>query len=376
MVKKMIFALVLFLGFFSVSEIASANTLSNGMTFSSTQSTTANLSHEPRFLRRGVQGDDVRELQETLRAIPGIYPSGFVTGYFGAQTESAVKRFQVKEGIVTSGSPRTTGYGQVGPRTLLSLSFFALQHECISDGASTSQACIEEYYEDDGKMYGTAHALALLDTHIKHDPSFAGTCHSAMHEIAHVAVREYETLGESFMHGNAECQNGYYHGVVEEFLRDEDVDKFSADDIRNFCNKTANASPSSLLELNCVHGVGHALVYMTEDDLPRALIRCGDFLDDHLRSQCATGAFMEHSFVRETDSISVEMLKDDPAFRCVQTVGLQDECWLTLSAITIANEEKGMSTAVQFCNSLTTSAYRAKCVVSVTERGPRSLNGI
>ncbi len=39
------------------------------------------------------------------------------TGYFGPETEAAVQRWQAANGVVSSGSPDTTGYGYVGPRT-------------------------------------------------------------------------------------------------------------------------------------------------------------------------------------------------------------------------------------------------------------------
>ena len=39
------------------------------------------------------------------------------TGYFGTLTQSAVQAFQCTESIVCSGSPDTTGFGAVGPRT-------------------------------------------------------------------------------------------------------------------------------------------------------------------------------------------------------------------------------------------------------------------
>jgi peptidoglycan hydrolase-like protein with peptidoglycan-binding domain len=57
------------------------------------------------------------QLLQLLLIIDGVYPGGEVTGYFGLQTELAVKRFQSKYGIITSGTPQTTGYGMVGPRT-------------------------------------------------------------------------------------------------------------------------------------------------------------------------------------------------------------------------------------------------------------------
>lgn len=60
-------------------------------------------------LRRGSIGEDVRRLQEFLKRDPAIYPDGLVTGYFGALTESAVKRFQKTYGILQ--------IGIVGPQT-------------------------------------------------------------------------------------------------------------------------------------------------------------------------------------------------------------------------------------------------------------------
>ena len=70
-----------------------------------------------RSLKVGSSGDDVTRLQQFLARDPSIYPEGRVTGYYGALTESAVKRWQMKYNIVSSGTPGSTGYGVVGPRT-------------------------------------------------------------------------------------------------------------------------------------------------------------------------------------------------------------------------------------------------------------------
>lgn len=70
-----------------------------------------------RTLSLGASGKDVLSLQRYLSSDASIYPEGTASGYFGALTERAVKRFQVKYGVVSSGSPSTTGYGAVGPRT-------------------------------------------------------------------------------------------------------------------------------------------------------------------------------------------------------------------------------------------------------------------
>lgn len=54
-----------------------------------------------------------------LQTYLGISPA---TGYFGPLTEQAVQNWQSARGIVTSGSPDTTGFGFVGPQTRAAMS--------------------------------------------------------------------------------------------------------------------------------------------------------------------------------------------------------------------------------------------------------------
>ena len=69
-------------------------------------------------LQLGSSGPQVTELQTYLATDTNIYPQGLVTGYFGSLTQAAVQRFQAAQGIVSSGTPSTTGYGRVGPLTM------------------------------------------------------------------------------------------------------------------------------------------------------------------------------------------------------------------------------------------------------------------
>jgi len=66
----------------------------------------------------GSTGSQVTQLQVYLATNASIYPEGLVTGYFGQLTKAAVERFQTAQGIVSGGTPSTTGYGRVGPLTL------------------------------------------------------------------------------------------------------------------------------------------------------------------------------------------------------------------------------------------------------------------
>lgn len=83
-----------------------------------------------RTLGRDDTGDDVANLQIFLRRDSSIYPEGIVSGYYGPATERAVQRWQKAQGIVSSGSPSSTGYGLVGAKTRA-----ALQQMWICGGA-------------------------------------------------------------------------------------------------------------------------------------------------------------------------------------------------------------------------------------------------
>ncbi len=69
-----------------------------------------------RNLYLGTKGQDVRDLQLYLRQ-EGFYNYPEITGYFGPATMRAVQRFQSARGIISYGSPESTGFGVVGPRT-------------------------------------------------------------------------------------------------------------------------------------------------------------------------------------------------------------------------------------------------------------------
>src|SRR3989338_5048557 len=68
-----------------------------------------------RDLSIGSRGTDVSALQTFL--IAQGFLSATATGYFGSLTEAAVRQYQAAQNIVSSGTPATTGYGAVGPRT-------------------------------------------------------------------------------------------------------------------------------------------------------------------------------------------------------------------------------------------------------------------
>lgn len=65
----------------------------------------------------GGRGSQVTLLQTLLARDARFYPEGILSGWYGPLTVRAVQRFQAQYGILTKGSPETTGYGLAGPLT-------------------------------------------------------------------------------------------------------------------------------------------------------------------------------------------------------------------------------------------------------------------
>ncbi|HVV38851.1 MAG TPA: peptidoglycan-binding domain-containing protein [Candidatus Paceibacterota bacterium] len=69
-----------------------------------------------RTVGKGANGDDVSNLQAFLQR-SGDLKEASTTGYFGQSTEDALKAWQARQGIATSGDRSTTGFGAAGPKT-------------------------------------------------------------------------------------------------------------------------------------------------------------------------------------------------------------------------------------------------------------------
>lgn len=84
-------------------------------------------------LKRGSSGTNVKSLQQFLAKDPGVYPEGQVSSTYGPATEAAVKRWQIKYNVVSSGDAATTGLGSVGPKTIT-----AIAQQCAGSSAMTA----------------------------------------------------------------------------------------------------------------------------------------------------------------------------------------------------------------------------------------------
>ncbi len=68
----------------------------------------------------GDSDGQVSKLQKFLKST-GHYSYGEITGFYGPSTQMAVQSWQKSKGLIVSGSPETTGFGVVGPKTITAM---------------------------------------------------------------------------------------------------------------------------------------------------------------------------------------------------------------------------------------------------------------
>ncbi|MBL7055537.1 hypothetical protein ISS07_01350 [Candidatus Woesearchaeota archaeon] len=151
----------------------------------------------------------------------------------------------------------------------------------------------EEYYTELTSTRGTDVAFKDLKLKYKINQFVKSTCHDIVHFIGRASMKKYGDLDEAFSKGDSFCWSGYYHGIMEILLSEKE--NFNASrDINNICTDIEGKHSYSFNYFNCVHGLGHGLMFLNDNELFDSLGGC-DFLSGWWeRESCYGGVFIEN----------------------------------------------------------------------------------
>lgn len=151
---------------------------------------------------------------------------------------------------------------------------------------------------------GPREALDRLQHVAASDADIAGLCHGLSHEVGYAA---HEALGFTGALAVQEdvCGSGYLHGIIEREL---------SYDIAGLESRFRTLCPPG--DARCFHGLGHGLMYATENDLPGSLRRCAIFSLPFQRIQCGEGVFMENFEADGAAHPSGYLFPEDPYRTC------------------------------------------------------------
>lgn len=207
------------------------------------------------------------------------------------------------------------GAGLLGPRVFRTSSAPAALR-CPQDPA-VALDCYDQHYSSLVDRLGVAAAFADLQAHYATDPGMQRLCHAITHAIGQAAVRKYDGVAEAFRHGDNTCGSGYYHGVLQGVALTLGRTKLLSD-LDAVCAGVPGKEQRSLDYFNCVHGVGHAIMAVTDDDLFEALRDCDGLTGSMEQNACGNGVFMENLIVDGAHGghYSKYLKPSDPLYPC------------------------------------------------------------
>lgn len=189
---------------------------------------------------------------------------------------------------------------------------------------------VKKCYEKDGadgcykdvartlyNQFGLSQTLKLLKDNENHQEVYA-RCHEVTHYLSRFEYEKLGSISKVYASCDSTCHGGCYHGTLEAYLK-EQTEKSGFDLSGSFstiCGKAQDYQKP--LEFNeCLHGMGHAAMFVTDMELKDSLALCDTISDQANKERCFTGAFMENSSSSTSfDHRSKYIKADDPFYPC------------------------------------------------------------
>ncbi len=152
-----------------------------------------------RVLSFGSSGNDVSSLQQFL----GVSPQ---TGYFGSITRAAVEKYQTTNNIISYGTPATTGYGVVGPRTAAAIRLSCSGTSASSGSGNASGSGVVGGFLQVSPISGTAPLVTTVTATVNTAASCTGATYNldfgdgTQEEVIPVAAGNCSQQNQSFQH--------------------------------------------------------------------------------------------------------------------------------------------------------------------------------
>lgn len=157
-------------------------------------------------------------------------------------------------------------------------------------------------------------ALETLKSWMSLYPGISRSCHGLVHHIGHEVYKKYGDFAEAMKSQDDVCGSGFLHGVIESHFA-------TVADVQAEMNTICNAYTTTHTQAKCYHGVGHGIMFYTNNDLPKSVAYCGQYTEKEATIRCAEGVFMEN-FNTETDAhASLYLNAENPAEVCVNQPG-------------------------------------------------------
>ncbi len=193
----------------------------------------------------------------------------------------------------------------------------AINPEKKCNGSLSEQFdCYESFYTNIVREAGVKPAMADLRRRYDENEVFVHPqCHQLAHTIGRAAMMNYSTVTEAYLEGDSFCWSGYYHGVLEGVAMSQGV-VWLLSNIDGVCTEIPGKEFYSFDYYNCVHGLGHGFMSVSNHELFESLEMCGTLTGSWEQSSCWSGVFMENIISHGIKNYSAYLKPEDPLYPC------------------------------------------------------------
>ena len=187
------------------------------------------------------------------------------------------------------------------------------------------------------------------------------TCHQNAHHLGHFLFEYFDRdVEKALANTNNKCGNALYHGVLEDSLLGEirsENTSLEDLDVTSTCINVGD-SPDSNVRLQCLHGMGHAIVMAYDYDLFNAIKRCDDFQTFAEQDMCLDGAFMQNHVENFNNGGGV-FDKDDIYYPCnVVDEKYQNRCYIYQAYYILKGNNYSYLPTFEDCERIPTSSEK------------------
>jgi hypothetical protein len=278
---------------------------------------------------------------------------------------------RVNNGQANSGIGQPVTQDISGPSADIGDESFLGITECFdSEDWANENVCFDEFISDFAGDQSIGEILAALERSRSLDPDIESTCHPITHAVGRYSLQKHGNVGDAFEACDYTCHSGCYHGVMERLFYSEEelaagVQHLSLEDLQEripgICDADNFNDPSRPVIFQCLHGVGHAILYTLDYNLEESLEACDYFATTYERTSCYGGVFMENVTAFETDKRDYDY--SDAQYPC-NKVGdsYKRQCYLMQTSV-MADIGLTQQEIVDACYDA--GDYRTECFKSV-----------
>lgn len=265
--------------------------------------------------------------------------------------------------VPTGDSNQEPGIRNQADSKVVKSSDFKTQEICRDQQASDFY-CYEEYYSDLVRAKDIKIAFADLRERYNSNGYVVSQCHPLTHVIGRIAAEKSENVADAYAVGDPFCWSGYYHGVLEGVIGKIGYSNLPRQ-INGICKPLAEAKPYSFDHYNCVHGLGHGVMAVNQNELFDALKVCDNVTDAWERSSCWSGVFMENVIIDNKNHFTKYLKPSDPVYPC-NAVGDQYKsiCYLMQTSYMLKVLNGSYQKVFEICSSIE-EAHRTTCYESL-----------